>query len=285
MTIALTWPQVWHPLSIPDNIDTYYSLWRVAWIPHQLIANPSHFFDGNIFYPNLHTLAYSDAIPLEGVLAAPLIWLGVPTPLVYNLLVFVSFPLSAMAVYWLVCDLTQHRGAAIIGGLIFAFTPYRFDHYMHLELLWGMWMPFALWMLHRTIRTGRVRDGLLTGLFVALQGLSSIYYVVFFAIVLLVMTPILLLRSRVAEMRRAAVALGCGAILSGALTDAAILLNVPSTFARRLVSAALAKRCCTAPDRSTISPRCPTACFTATRSAPSAETKSDCSPVSLRFSS
>ena len=41
--------------------------------------------------------------------------------------------------------------------------PYRVEHLAHLELQMTMWMPVALWCLHRTLAWGRLRDGLATG--------------------------------------------------------------------------------------------------------------------------
>ncbi len=81
----------------------------------------------------------------------------------------------------LVNRLTRNRAAGVIAGIIFAFAPYRFEHYMHMELQWTIWMPLALWAVHRTIDSGRWQHGLQAGVFVALQMLSSVYYGIFLA--------------------------------------------------------------------------------------------------------
>src|SRR5262245_53548101 len=83
LTVVFTWPQAIHWLSVPDFMDTYFSMWRLAWIAHQLPLDPQHLFDANIFYPLKHTLAYSDAVLLEGLIGAPLLWAGVPAVVVY----------------------------------------------------------------------------------------------------------------------------------------------------------------------------------------------------------
>ncbi len=57
-----------------------------AWIAHALVTSPLHLFDANIFYPAKDTLAYSDATLLEGLLAAPFLWMHVSPVLVYNVL-------------------------------------------------------------------------------------------------------------------------------------------------------------------------------------------------------
>jgi hypothetical protein len=219
----MTWPQVRHPASVPDHIDPYFSLWRIAWIAHQLPRDPVHLFDANIFYPLRHTLAYSDALLLEGLTGAPFIWLGVPTVLVYNLQILGSFVLCGVGMFLLVRDLSGSAAAGIISGIVFAFAPYRFDHYFHLELLSAQFMPLALWMLHRTLRSGRLSHGLWTGVFGALQGLSCVYYVVFFATILVVVVPVLLLGRPVAVLRRVTLALVAGAVLAGAILTPYVL--------------------------------------------------------------
>ncbi len=214
LTVVITWPQVAHLASIPDNVDSYFSLWRLGWIAHQLAHDPAHLFDGNIFYPAPHTLAYSDAILLPGLVGAPFIWLGVPVVIVYNALVLASFVLCGLGTFLLVRDLSGQNGAAIIAGIIFAFATTRFDHYFHLELLWAQWMPLALWRVHRLLKTGTLKDGLLTGGFLAALGFSCIYYTVFFATVLVVMVPVLMLAVPRARLRRTVLALSVAALLA-----------------------------------------------------------------------
>jgi len=128
LTIVFTWPQALHWLSVPDFIDTYFSLWRIGWIAHQLTVDPRHLFDANIFYPLHDTLAYSDAVLLQGLAGAPLIWMGVPTVVVYNLLILSAFVLSGLGAFLLVRDLTGSSAAGLVGGIVFAFAPFRFDH-------------------------------------------------------------------------------------------------------------------------------------------------------------
>ena len=176
-TAVLTWPQVTvlrtHAV---DHQDVYFNLWRLHWIAHALATSPTDIFGGNVFYPEPRALTFSDAMLVEGVIATPLIWIGLPPMLVHNLLLLGAIVASGVGMFVLARELTGSRGAGIAAGLIFSFAPYRFDHYMHMELQWIMWTPWAFWALHRTFVTGAVRYGLMTGLFVALQMLSSIYY-------------------------------------------------------------------------------------------------------------
>jgi hypothetical protein len=202
LTIALTSPQIAHMSShMGWHYDTLFSVWRLAWIAHQLPRDPVHLFDANIFYPAHGTLAYSDAILLQGLLGAPFIWLGVEPIFVHNSLLLLSFVASGVAMYVLVRELTGAAIAAWVAAVVFAFQPYRFEHYPQLELLWGWWIPLSLWALHRTIASGRLRYGLVLGLTIALQVWSCLYYAVFLGTALAILTPILLLRRSQTELK------------------------------------------------------------------------------------
>ncbi|MGH9253702.1 MAG: hypothetical protein ACRD3C_03945 [Vicinamibacterales bacterium] len=192
LTAWILLPQLLAPFSVPDHGDPLLSIWRLSWVAHQLPRDPMHLFDANIFHPHVRTLAFSDAMLLPAMAAAPVLWLGMHQVLVYQLLLFACIVLSGVTMFLLVRTLTARSDAALVAGLLFAFCAFRFGaHYSHLELQVTFWMPLGLLWFHRAIATYRWRDGLLTGLVVALQGLSSLYYGLFFSILLVCLTVIL----------------------------------------------------------------------------------------------
>src|SRR4026208_1976540 len=75
LTVIMTWPRVrvlrTHAL---EDQDVYFNLWRLRWIAHALATAPLSLFDANIFVPERGVLAYSDAMLVEGAIAAPLLW-------------------------------------------------------------------------------------------------------------------------------------------------------------------------------------------------------------------
>ena len=186
LTIALTWPQIARLDSVADLGDPLFSIWRIAWISHQLPRHPLALFDTNQFYPEPLTLTYSDSLVVPALMSAPFFWIGVHPVVVYNLLLLSGFVLSGVTMFLLVRALTGRADAAMIAGAIFALYPYRYEHYSHLELEMTMWMPLALLGLHRALARGRLRDGLATGFAFALQTLSSLYYGCFLAVYLAV---------------------------------------------------------------------------------------------------
>jgi hypothetical protein len=76
-----------------------------------------------------------------------------------------------------VCDRCARAGtrcnrrhdAAILAGLAFGFSPYRFAHIEHLELLAAYGMPIALLALHQSLEDRRARWPILFALALLLQ--------------------------------------------------------------------------------------------------------------------
>jgi hypothetical protein len=234
LTAVMTYPQVRLLASAVslDEGDALFSTWRLAWVAHQLPRGPFDLFDANIFHPERRALAFSDTMLVPALMASPLLWLGVPQLVVYNVVFLSAFALSGAAMFLLVRSLTQHNGASLLAGFVFAFLPYRFMHYAHLELQVAFWMPLCLWALHRTVRWARLRDGLLTGLFLALQTLSSWYYGIFLFTFLVPVGAAVLIAEGTHRMTDRLRALVAGGALAAALI---VPLAIPYLAARESV--------------------------------------------------
>jgi hypothetical protein len=221
VTAAMTWPQA---LSLSSRAtphqDVYFNMWRLRWFAHALTTPSVRLFNANIFYPEPATLALSDAMIVEGVVAAPLLWARTPPVLVHNLMMLGAIVLSGVAMFALARHLTGSRAAGVLAGLVFAFAPYRVEHLMHMELQWAMWSPLAFLALHRTFETGKWKYGLATGGLIALQMLSSIYYGIFLATLLGLGALLLLARDRSVPLRRVLPPLVGGAVLAAAISAA-----------------------------------------------------------------
>lgn len=168
--------------SVPDLEDPLFSVWRIAWVPHQLFNDPRHLFDANIFFPDQLTLTLSDSVILPSLMAAPLLAAGVHPVVTYNLLFLSGFWFSGIALYLLVERLTGSARAAFVSGLMFACYSFRLEHYSHLELQMTQWIPLALLALHLFVVTRRWVYALGLGLAVVAQLYSAMYYAVFLGI-------------------------------------------------------------------------------------------------------
>lgn len=170
------WPQLTNIRAVPDPGDPFFSVWRLAWVAHQIVSSPSHLFDANIFYPTPLTLTYSDSMLLLGFVAAPFIWAGVDPLLVANLIFVSAFPLSGVAFFLASRRLTGDLQASFIAGLLGALFPFHFEHYSHLELQFFFWIPLALIALMQVLTTPRLSAGIKLGAIFVGQCLSSMYF-------------------------------------------------------------------------------------------------------------
>lgn len=182
LSLVFTYPLPLHLGSaVEDRQDALLNVWITAWDGHQLLADPLHLFDANIFHPYPRTLAYSELLLGNALLALPLTAATGNPVLGYNVALLLSFALSALGAYLLVLKLTRSPAAGFVAGLVFAFSSYRMSNLAQAQLLATQWMPFALLALHGLIhrdtpRRGRSRQALLFVLFFSLQALSSFYY-------------------------------------------------------------------------------------------------------------
>ena len=203
LTVVMTYPQILHmPDGVHDDGDPLMVTWVLAWVAHQLPRAPAHLFDANIFYPERNTLAYSETLIVPGIAAAPLHWLGVGPIFIHNLVFLSGFALSGVGVALLVRRLTGDTGAAIVAGIVFAFPPYRIDHYAHLQLQQTQFIPLALLAFHRLLDSGRLRDGVLLGASVAGQMLSCMYYGIFLLPYMAVVCGTMLIAARAMPRER-----------------------------------------------------------------------------------
>jgi hypothetical protein len=245
LTALMTWPSVLHLATHSvEHQDVFFNIWRMEWVRHALLTSPRDLFNGNQFYPERGVLAYSDAMMVESLIALPLLSAGLPAMLVHNLLLLGVIAASGIGTFVLARYLWGNTSAAIIAGLVFAFAPYRFSHFMHMELQWAVWMPWAFWAMQRTLDTGALRYGLLTGLFMTLQLTSSIYYGLFLGVSLATVGAIQLFAMRRRALRPMA-ALGAGALIlaatawvySGPYREASARVGLRTTLEIRKYSA------------------------------------------------
>jgi hypothetical protein len=186
LAIVHTWPLATAPgtLSRNDNGDTMLNEWILAWIAHQLPRVPAHLFDGNIFYPERDSLAFSEPLIVPALMGAPLAWLGGSPVLVYNIVLLLGFALTAWAGYALVFEWTGDRAAGLLTGSMFAFNTHTLTRLAHVQGIHAWGLPLTLLAADRLLVHGRVRDALWLALWMSAMAYTSGYLVVFGAIMI-----------------------------------------------------------------------------------------------------
>ncbi len=181
LAVAHTWPLARNPahLSRVDNGDYLLNVWAVSWVAHELPRDPVHLFDANIFYPERRTLAYSEAMIVQGVMAMPLRAVGLSPIATYSVLFLAGLALTGWAFCLLIRRWTGSWSAAYIGGSLAAFNASVLVRTPHLQTQHAEFVPLMLFALDRMIMSPRMRSAALLGAGFALQGLTSIYLLVF----------------------------------------------------------------------------------------------------------
>lgn len=176
-TALVTWPLAGRLGSAVNDLgDPLLHSWVLAWDAHALATAPLALFDANIFYPRRWTLAFADHLVGLLPLALPVRLAGGSPVLVHNVVLFATFPLAGLTMFWLVRTLTGRAGAGVVAGALYAFSHYRLAQLGHVQVLSHEWLPLIFLGLHRVMAGGgQWRDLALVAAAVVLQSLSSGY--------------------------------------------------------------------------------------------------------------
>lgn len=177
LSIAHTWPFALGLHShASDYNDAILNIWTLGAIARQLVTDPLHPLNVNMYYPFEATLATIDLQLSSGVLAAPVTLLSGNPVLGHNLFVFASFVLCGFTTFLLVRELTGSVGGALVAGSIYAFAPFRTERLSHSHMLAGFWLPLLLLTVHRFVARPRWPTLAAAVALFVLQSLASWYY-------------------------------------------------------------------------------------------------------------
>lgn len=178
LALLLTYPvagQVSEVVAGFDGRDSFQHVWYQWWFKETLLEWkiwPDRVI--HLYYPlgaEHPVLALHPYVPLVSL---PLTLLGGPLA-AYNLAFLLSFILSGLSGYLLCRYVSGHTGAAVIGGLIFAFYPNRLGHATagHLLLTTNYFLPFYALSLLILLRRPSPKVAIWHGLITALLALAQ----------------------------------------------------------------------------------------------------------------
>jgi hypothetical protein len=203
----------------PGDGDPWQSLWGF-WLLKQSVMTTGTipFTTDLLFYPLGTSIGMVVLVLLPGLAVLPLVAMLGPV-VAYNVVMLVAFVLAGYAAFLLVRTVTGHSGAAFLGGLVFAFSPYHMAHALeHVFLLASaVWVPLYALFLLRTVDIGGVRNAALAALAMALTTASNPYYAIFLALFTLLLIGTRLLEARGGPARRAIARRTVGLVVLGLL--------------------------------------------------------------------
>jgi hypothetical protein len=147
--------------------DPNFYVWSIRWWPHALghLINPLH--PTVIGAPRGVDLAWTNSTPALALLLSPLTLTAGPVA-TFNILVFLSLPLSAWTAFILCRRLTGGFWPALVGGTVYGFSAFEANHILAGQLNLAVSFVFPLlaylvlaWFEHSL--SGRVLVGLLVG--------------------------------------------------------------------------------------------------------------------------
>ena len=180
LAMVHTWPLASAPAqwSRVDNADAALNIWAVNWVGAHLLQ-PPRLFDANIFHPERLTLAYSEMMIVQGAIAMPIVWLGGSPVLAFNVALLAGLALTGWAFCLLLRRWTGSWAAGYVAGSAAAFNPQVLVRLGHLQIMHAEFFALMLFALDRVIVSRRFRAALWLGVGFAMQGLTSLYLLVF----------------------------------------------------------------------------------------------------------
>jgi hypothetical protein len=176
LAFLLFW-QVWSSpghRSLGSSADPEQMMWFLGWTRFALSHQCNPLFSDFLDYPHGVNLMWNASTLLPGALLSPVTsWQG---PVVaYNLLITLSLPLSAWCAYLVVGHWVTSRIAAVVGGLLYGFSPYMMAHALaHVNLTLAFVPPLLLFLLHKLVAQhgGAMPTGLALGSLATVQLLT-----------------------------------------------------------------------------------------------------------------
>jgi hypothetical protein len=192
LAVVVTWPLAARlGTSIPGNGgDAFVHVWTFEWVKQALASGQSPFYTELLFFPDGASLLFHNFAWVHIAVWLPLQALVGAYP-AYGLIFLIIFIFNGFSAYLLARDLTASHFAGFTAGLVLGFWPYILSQHNHPNLVTIGWVALVLLYLRRMFLTGRIRDALLAGLFLALLGLTrwqllaiSIYLIGLFVVYL-----------------------------------------------------------------------------------------------------
>lgn len=160
-----------------DNFQHAWFLWHFS---RALLHGHNPFYTRLIFYPTRVNLAWSTTDPLAGFLALPLSVFAGPI-VAYNLSLILQLALGAFCAHLLCLRISRNEIAALIGGIIFGFSPYLMAQSLeHLSLVTAFPIPLFALALDRVFNaeSSSWRLGIPLGVTLLLAAFAHYDYVV-----------------------------------------------------------------------------------------------------------
>lgn len=186
LSLLITWPLIFHLNTfIIDPFDGLLITWFLNWNIHSILGGFhgwANLFNGNIFYPYTKTLAFSEIMLPQAILALPLVILFKEPLLAYNFNFLLGFTLTGTSLFYLMRALKSGTRVSILIATLFTFSTIHLNYMAHLQL-------FNIWPLILTVLfliRNNYKLFILMFVVSVLTGILFLYFLLFTVFILLV---------------------------------------------------------------------------------------------------
>ena len=177
VTTVYTYPLVLNPRNVlrGGHGDYLTETSMVTWNALRTFDEPARLFQVPFYYPYSNGVAYQQSAFFTGLLAAPLLAMGIEPIVAVNLLLILELIASGMLTYLLAHAVTGRVIPSLVAGTLFAFHPNRMDHLGQFTYQQAVLFPLIVWAVYRFVVDGARRHLWLAAVALWAQVLSSIY--------------------------------------------------------------------------------------------------------------
>jgi hypothetical protein len=190
--VLMTWPLAMHvSTAVHDPTDPYVSVSILDWDLHAITHHPLALFDLPVFFPAHHALAFTEHLFGIALVVLPFRLLGASPIALHSIALILGFAFCGYGAAVLGRMVTRSGAAGLVGGLFYAFVPYRFHHLPHVSYVWSGWLPLLLASLLWYARRPSWRRACAFGVVFFLNGITCLHWLAFGSVAI-VLTAVLL---------------------------------------------------------------------------------------------
>ena len=180
LTLVVTFPTIlyvfrtdvfWLP---SGHFDIYIEIWDIWYSRQFLTGQADHLHTNWMFYPNGVSLVYHPFI-IPNVITVNLLSLVLPVSNAYSLAYLLIIGAAAFSAYVYLRWLVNDNRIALVGAVVFGFSPHIVGHPQHPGLALSLFVPLVLYCFHLGIERQRSIPVIIAGVLAGFISAFSLY--------------------------------------------------------------------------------------------------------------
>ena len=170
VSIWSLWPILKDPTKrIAEKWDGVMIVWILNQTVQKIPNDLANIFNGNIFYPNKNTMAYSDMLIPSGFISyLPVKIFSQPNIAVGTTLLFGQITSILICYFWFF-EVTKNKTASLITSLALGVSVIRLGFVVHLQMWTMQWWLISIYCFWKYFKSRRITTLLISALFWGIQ--------------------------------------------------------------------------------------------------------------------